>query len=484
MTTNKSMMSSINIPACPRGGHRLPRRTLLRAAGMSLGLPLLESMTPAGRSAFAAANRDAGSAPVRMACVFVPNGVIQPKWRPTVDGYSRGKDGQLESDGKAGNVVSRDWELGETLQPLSAMKSKINLIENLALDTGRAKKDGAGDHARGGSTYLTAARPVKTSSAIRLGISVDQVAATALAGRTTLPSLELGLKGSRNAGSCDSGYSCAYSSNISWKNETQPMPKETIPRLAFERMFGSGDAAAQRERREVRRSILDIVRGDADKLMRQVGETDKRKLDEYFTSIREIEQRIERTEEEDRASLPDLQVPFGRVTAFREHARLMFDLMVVGFQTDTTRVATLMLDSAGGSRSYGEIGVKNSHHGLSHHRNKEDSVAKLEKIDHYLIEQFGYFLEKLDSASDAHGTLLDQSMVLYGSGLGDGNRHTHHDLPLVLAGGGGGQIETGRVMRYEHEQPMANLFLSMLDCMGTPAEAMGDSTGLLDGLVG
>ncbi|WP_246112363.1 DUF1552 domain-containing protein [Allorhodopirellula solitaria] len=476
-------MSSKHIPSCPRGGQRLPRRTLLRAAGMSLGLPLLESMTPAARSAFSAAKQDGVASPVRMACVFVPNGVIQPEWRPTVDGYTRGSHGELESEGQTGNVVSRDWQLGATLDPLAAMKSKINLIENLALDTGRAKKDGAGDHARGGSTFLTAARPVKTSSAIRLGISVDQVAATALAGQTTLPSLELGLKGSRNAGSCDSGYSCAYSSNISWRNETQPMPKETIPRLAFERMFGAGDAAVQRERRETRSSILDIVRGDAEKLIRQVGETDKRKLDEYFTSIREIEQRIERTEEEDRASLPDLEVPYGRISAFREHARLMFDLMVVGFQTDTTRVATLMLDSAGGNRTYGEIGVNDAHHGLSHHRNKEDSVAKLAKIDHYLIEQFGYFLEKLDAASDAHGTLLDQSMVLYGSGLGDGNRHTHHDLPLVLAGGAGGKIETGRVMRYENEQPMANLFLSMLDCMGTPAESVGDSTGMLDGLV-
>ncbi len=482
MTTHQSMMSSNSVPACPRGAHRLGRRTLLRAAGMSLGLPLLESMTPAARSAFASATYEAGSAPVRMACIFVPNGVIQPQWRPTVEGYKRGEDGKLEADGKSGNVVSRHWELGETLQPLAAVKSKLNLIENLALDNGRAGKDGAGDHARGGSTFLTAARPVKTSSAIRLGISVDQIAATALAGKTTLPSLELGLEGSRNAGSCDSGYSCAYSSNISWKNETQPMPKETIPRLAFERMFGTGDAAAQRERREMRRSILDIVRGDADKLLRQVGETDKRKLDEYFTSIREIEQRIERTEEEDRASLPDLKVPYGRVSVFREHARLMFDLMVVGFQTDTTRVATLMLDTAGGNRTYGEVGVNDAHHGLSHHRNNQENVTKLQKIDHYLIEQLGYFLEKLDATADGHGTLLDQSMVLYGSGLGDGNRHTHHDLPLVFAGGAGGQIETGRVMRYEHEQPMANLFLSMLDCLGTPAEAMGDSTGLLDGL--
>ncbi|MCM2372948.1 DUF1552 domain-containing protein [Aporhodopirellula aestuarii] len=491
MKAKKAMISTgnrstdVRSPACPRGVHRLPRRTLLRAAGMSLGLPLLESMTPAASSVFAStqSDRDGSAAPVRMACVFVPNGVIQPDWRPIIAGHERDRHGDIITDSSAPRLSFKDWQLSATLSPLESVKSKINLLENLALDNGRGKHDGAGDHARGGSTFLTAARPVKTSSNIRLGISVDQVAATALAGKTTLPSIELGLQGSRNAGSCDSGYSCAYSSNISWKNETQPMPKETIPRLAFERMFGSGDASAQREQRQIRRSILDIVRADAEKLMRQVGQTDKRKLDEYFTSIREIERRIERTEAEDEAAMPDLQVPVGRVEAFREHARLMFDLMVVGFQTDTTRVATLMLDTAGGTRSYKEIGVNDAHHGLSHHRNQEANVSKLRKIDHYLVEQFGYFLEQLDSVSDAHGTLLDQSLVLYGSGLGDGNRHTHHDLPLILAGGGCGRVETGRVMRYQHEQPMANLFLSMLECMGTPAESMGDSTGLLDGLL-
>ncbi|MBB3210349.1 hypothetical protein FHS27_006196 [Rhodopirellula rubra] len=472
-------------PACPRGGHRLARRTILRAAGMSLGLPLLESMTPAAMSAFASAGPtgEDAAAPVRMACVFVPNGVIQPQWRPIIDGHERTRRGDIVTDDGSACLTFKDWQLGTTLSPLESVKAKINLLENLALDNGRGKADGAGDHARGGSTFLTAARPVKTSSNIRLGISVDQVAATALAGQTTLPSIELGLQGSRNAGSCDSGYSCAYSSNISWKNETQPMPKETIPRLAFERMFGSGNATVQREQRQTRRSILDIVRNDAEKLMKQVGETDKRKLDEYFTSVREIEKRIEHTEAEDLAAMPDLHVPVGRIEAFREHARLMFDLMVVGFQTDTTRVATLMLDTAGGNRTYREIGVNDAHHGLSHHQNREDNVSKLQKIDHYLVEQFAYFVEKLDSVSDAHGTLLDQCMVLYGSGLGDGNRHTHHDLPIILAGGGGGRLETGRVMRYQTEQPMANLYLSMLECMGTPAEAMGDSTGLLAGLL-
>ncbi len=398
-----------------------------------------------------------------MAFLFVPNGVIQPKW--TCEG------------------TGEDWKLSETLTPLSPFKSKINVIDGLAHDNGRGKQDGAGDHARASATFLTSARPLKTSSRVHLGISVDQVCAEQLKGQTRLASIELGLTGSRNAGSCDSGYSCAYSSNISWRSETQPMAKETIPRLAFERLFGTGDTHQRREQNLVRRSILDVVSQDAKTLISKVGDTDRRKLDEYFSGVRELEQRIERTEQEDRAALPDLEVPYGRVEAFREHARLMFDLMVVAFQTDSTRVATLMLDNAGGNRSYTEIGVKEAHHGLSHHRNDADSVEKLQRIDHYLVEQYAYFLEKLDAVQDGEGTLLDNSMILYGSALGDGNRHTHHDLPIVLAGGAGGKIPTGRRLQYPTDTPMGNLFLSMLDIMGTPAESIGDSSGRLTGLV-
>ena len=439
----------------------LDRRTVLRGSAAMLGLPLLEAMTPMARSAFAAP--EANSTPVRMACVFFPNGVIVPQWTPIV--------------GPSGD--QRDWQCGETLQPLAAYKDKLNIFKNLTLDNGRGYKDGAGDHARCGATFLTAARPLKTSGNIRLGVSVDQVAASQLSGTTRLPSIELGLVGSRNAGSCDSGYSCAYSSNISWRNETQPMPKETIPRLAFERMFGGGDAAERRETNRIRKSILDVVRGDAKRLMGRLGKSDLRKMDEYFTGIREIEQRIERTEKEDAAALPDLDVPFGRVEVFREHARLMFDLMVIAFQTDTTRVATLMLDNAGGNRRYTELGISDGHHGMSHHRDKQDLVGNLRKIDRYLVEQFAYFIDKLENTHDAGGSLLDQSMVLYGSGISDGNRHRHEDLPIVLAGSAGGQMDTGRYIDAGDECPMANLFLTMLDLMGTPTDAIGDSTGRL-----
>ncbi|MDG2223411.1 MAG: DUF1552 domain-containing protein [Rubripirellula sp.] len=438
---------------------QMRRRTMLRGTAVAMGLPLLEMMRPTVRQLSA---MEPTKPPVRMACIFFPNGAIMPDWNPTVEGDQ--------------------WQLSKTLAPLQPFKSKLNVIRNLAHDNGRAHADGAGDHARCAATFLTAARPVKTSGNIQLGVSIDQVAASQLVGQTPLPSIELGLEPSRNAGSCDSGYSCAYSSNISWRNETQPIPKEITPRMAFERMFTRQDSAERRQRNLVRQSILDVVQHDAQKLMQQVGQTDKRKLDEYFSSIREIELRIQRAEDEDQKALPNIDVPFGRIEAFREHARLMYDMIAIGFQTDTTRVATFMLDNAGGNRRYTEIGVKDAHHGMSHHRNRPDPVAKLQKIDHYLVEQFAYFLEKLDSISDGEGTLLDQSIVLYGSGISDGNRHNHGDLPIVLAGGGGGQVTTGRYIQPKQERPMGNLFLSMLDIMGTAVESIGDSSGRLDEL--
>jgi len=417
-------------------------------------------MAPFARRVLAnSVDSEVAKAPVRMACIFFPNGAIMPKW--TCEG---------EGEGDA-------WKLSPTLEPLAAMKSKITVIGGLEHENGTAGKDGAGDHARSSATFLTSSRPLKTSSRVKLGVSMDQIAAAQLAGKTHLPSIELGLTASRSAGSCDSGYSCAYSSNISWKSETQPMAKETTPRQAFERMFGSGDAHSRREQNFVRQSILDVVSEDARRMMKTVGDTDRRKLDEYFSGLREIELRIARNEEQDRAAMPDIEVPYGRVDSFREHARLMFDLMAIGFQTDTTRVATLMMDTAGGNRSYIDVGVKESHHGLSHHQNNPETVAKIELIDRYLVEQYAYFLTKLDSIPEGNGTLLDNCMVLYGSGLSDGNRHSHDDLPLILAGGGGGRIRTNRRIVAKDSPPMGNLMLSMLDVLGTPAEVIGDSTG-------
>ena len=446
--------------------NRISRRTVLRGLGLSVGIPMLDCMVrPNSLLTFANdAVAGSGAAPVRMAAVFFPNGVIVPEWFPNEDGDQ--------------------WQLGPSLAPLESKKSKLNVITGLTLDNGRAKQDGAGDHARAGATFLTAARPIKTASNIRVGVSVDQLAAQQLQGQTKLSSIELGIQESRNAGSCDSGYSCAYSSNVSWRSPETPMAKETVPRLAFERLFGSGDSKGRAERDFYRKSILDLVSVDRDHLMQKLGKTDRRKMDEYFTSVRELELRIEQTEQEDLASRPQIDLPEGRPSAFEEHARLMIDLMVLGFQTDTTRVATFMLDNAGGNRAYTAVGVNDGHHQLSHHQGNEDNISKLSKIDQYLAQQFGYFLEKMDSVVEADGrTLLDNSMVLYGSGLSDGNRHRHEDLPIILAGGAGGRIQGGRHLKMEKETPMANLFMSMLDLMGTPVESIGDSTGRLQGLV-
>jgi hypothetical protein len=440
----------------------LHRRTFLRGAGVILGLPMLHAMRPAALAMQTSlAGAAAANTPTRMACIFFPNGVIGPKWFPSGEGDQ--------------------WELSSALEPLAPWKQKLNVVSGLTLDNGRAKEDGAGDHARAAATYLTAARPVKSSSLVRVGVSVDQLAAQQLVGVTRLPSIELGLKASRNAGSCDSGYSCAYSSNISWRTATQPMAKEVDPRQAFERLFGTGEADGG-ERAAFRKSVLDMVAQDAQRLMGRLGKTDRRKMDEYFTGIRELELRIERTEQEDLAARPDLELPEERPSEFDEHARLMYDIMAVGFQTDSTRVATLMLDNAGGERAYTAVGVKEGHHSLSHHQNNEEMVSKLERIDRYLAENFTYFLNKLDSIPDGDGTLLDNSLIMFGSALGDGNRHTHHDLPIVLAGQAGGQMRTGRHIVLPSETPMANLFLTMLDYVGTPIDSMADSSGRLSTL--
>jgi hypothetical protein len=434
------------------------RRTFLRGTGAAMALPLLDAM--ASKAAWAKAAGET-SHPVRMAFVFFPNGAIMPEWKPTGSGS--------------------DWQLSPTLLPLKAVKEKLTIISALGHENGRGGKDGAGDHARSAATFLTAARPLKSSTKIYLGTSVDQVAAGQLVGKTKLPSLELGISPSRNAGGCDSGYSCAYQSNISWRNETQPMPKEINPRMAFERLFGNGEDPKVREERNFwRRSILDSVSQDTQRVLKNVGRQDQLKLEEYLASVREIELRIEQTEREDEASRPQINLPDGRPESFEEHAKLMMDLMVLGFQTDTTRVATFMLDNEGSNRAYAAVEVKDGHHELSHHRNDEAKVAKIKRIDQHLVSQYAYLLEKMDSIREEDGTLLDHSMVLYGSGISDGNRHRHEDLPIILAGGAGGKIKTNRLLNPPEPTPMANLFLGMLDCMGTPAESLGDSTGKLN----
>lgn len=443
---------------------KLPRRLFLKGAGAALGLPFLEAMMPA--KSWAA---DAVS-PTRMAFVFVPNGVIVPDWTP------KGTDSE--------------WQLSPTLEPLAGVKDKLTVFTGLAQSNAEAKGDGPGDHARSASAFLTGAHPVKTDGAdIKVGISADQVAAEKIGSRTKLPSLEIGTEGGRNAGQCDSGYSCAYSNNISWKTPSTPMSKEVNPKLVFERMFGSLDdrnSAKDRARRDFfRKSILDSVADDATKLSRTLGQTDRRKLDEYFSSIREIEQRIARSQSEaTQSKVPQLELPKRIPKELDEHIRLMFDLLALAFETDTTRVATFMLANEGSNRSYPMIGVNDGHHHLSHHQNKEEMIDQLKKIDKYLITHFAKFLERLKNTSDGNGTLLDHSMIVYGSAISDGNRHNHNDLPILLAGTGSGTILPNRHLVYPKDTPLNNLFLSMLDRMGAGVDQHGDSTGRLDRLNG
>lgn len=437
---------------------KLNRRTVLRGVGTGLALPLLESMRLPG---VLAATTAAPAAPVRMACIFMANGAIMDQWKPTGEG--------------------KDYQLSPTLEPLAPFREDMTVFSGLTQHHGRANGDGGGDHARNASAYLTGAQPRKTSGAdITVGQSIDQAVAEKIGHQTRLPSIELGIDRGRNAGNCDSGYSCAYSSNISWKTATTPTSKEVNPRSAFERLFGNPESAADVERRmRNRRSILDFVSDDAKRVRQAVSGADKRKLDEYFDSVRDIEERIARASSVPK-EIPELKLPDGVPSDLKEHIQLMFDILLVAFQTDSTRVATLMLADAGSNRSYPEVDVRDGHHELSHHQNDKDKMEKIARVDRYLIERFGSFLDKLKATKEGDSNLLHNSMILYGSAIADANRHSHDDLPIILAGHGGGTIQTGRYVNHPNETPLNNLFLSMADRMGVKLDKLGDSKGVLD----
>lgn len=440
----------------------LSRRAALRGLGAAIALPMLDAMRPALASA--AAKKQ----PVRMAFLYVPNGIIMKDWTPKGEG--------------------RSFELGATLKSLEPLRPHLNILSGLDHYNGQSLGDGAGDHARAGATWLTGAHPKKTEGRdILAGMSVDQFVAKEIGSKTALPSLELGLDDNRMVGGCDSGYSCAYSNTLCWSSPTTPMPLETNPRAMFERLFGDGettDPAARIAQARQDRSILDFARADAARLGLNLGADDKRKLGEYLDSIREIEVRIQRMEQQtsDSVALPSIDRPAGIPPTFEEHIKLVFDLMTVAFQADLTRVITLMIGREGGNRTYRTIGVPDAHHGLSHHFNDPAKVAKLQKIDQHHVEQTVYFLNKLAATQDGDATLLDNSMVLYGSSLSDGNRHDHLNLPTMIAGHAGGAIPGGRHIQYKRGTPLTNLFLNMADHMGVRAEKFGDSTGRLNDL--
>ncbi len=444
---------------------RISRRTVLRGLGAAIALPYLEAMVP--QTARAAAGGSA-VAPTRMAFIYVPNGIHMPDWRPEEVGALR--------------------KLPPIMQPLESLKQHITVFTGLAHDKARANGDGPGDHARSAATYLTASQARKTHGAdIKVGVSIDQVAAQRIGHQTRFPSLELGIDRGANAGNCDSGYSCAYSANISWRTESTPAAKEVNPRSVFERLFGdaSKTSAAQAQRMANRKSILDFVLEDARSLQKTVGVNDRRKLDDYLSAVREIETRIQMAEREViPVPDPEFKRPGGVPREYADHSQLMYDLLALAFQADVTRISTFMAANAGSNRSYPEVGVSDGHHYLSHHGNNEEKQAKISKINRFHMEQFAYFLNKLATTPEGDGTLLDHSMIMYGCAISDGNRHNHDDLPILLAGSGSGAIRTGRHVKYERETPVANLFLSMLDAAGAPIEAFGDSTGLLDQFTG
>ncbi|MDR3638659.1 MAG: DUF1552 domain-containing protein [Isosphaeraceae bacterium] len=443
---------------------RLSRRTVLRGLGTALALPWLDAMAPAANIA---KGKSVKAAAKRMAFFYVPNGVNMADWTPS--------------------EVGTNFTLPEVLKVLEPYKSDTLVISGLAQDGAFAHGDGGGDHARSLACFLTGRHPLKTDGAnIRAGVSVDQVAAQQIGHLTRLPSLELGCDRGAQSGNCDSGYSCAYSSNISWRSETTPMAKEVNPRQVFERLFSNNDPnetpASRAKRDRYRKSILDFVAEDADVLKRRLGQTDRRKLDEYLTAVRELEVRIGKASELGLASASGFSKPQGVPQDFKEHIRLMFDLLAIAFQGDVTRIATFMYANEGSNKSYSFIGVPEGHHDLSHHSGNDEKKQKIKQINKFHMEQFVYFLAKLKATREGEGTLLDHSMILYGSGISDGNSHSHKDLPIVLVGKGGGSIPTGRHVKLESQTPLNNLFLSMLDRIGAPADQLGDSTGRLMGL--
>jgi hypothetical protein len=439
----------------------IPRRTVLKGLGAVMALPWLEAMGV--QTSWAAGNTPVNNAaPNRMAFLYVPNGV-------NMDGWRVGAEGALPD------------KLPAILAPLNNVRQDFSILTGLAADKARPHGDGGGDHARAMAAFLTGAQPRKTDGAnIRAGISADQLAAARIGDRTRLASLEIGTEASKLAGGCDSGYSCIYQSNLAWRSATQPMPKEVNPKLIFERLFGAGSDLERQRRDAARKSVLDAVREDFRELNVRLGADDQRKLDEYFTAVREMELRIAKSAAGGQKKLPvGTLPPKGIPESYAEHLRLLADLIVLAFQTDTTRVATFVLANEGSNRAYPFIGVRDGHHSISHHGHDPVKLAKIQDINVFHSTQLAYLLERLKSVKEGDGNLLDHSMIVYGSGNGDGDRHNHDDLPILLAGKGCGTIKQGRHIVYSNEVPLNNLWVSMLNRMDIRDVQLGDSTGEL-----
>ena len=431
---------------------KVSRRFILRGLGVSLVLPTMESF-----------GQQVSDIPVRMGFTYIPNGVIMDEWRPQETGRLR--------------------NLPNSLKPLQKHTDDFQVLSGLDHTKAYANGDGGGDHARANATFLTGCQAKKTAGKdIKIGVSVDQIAADIIGEKTKLSSLELSCDGVRRSGKCDSGYSCAYQYNLSWKTESMPMIPESNPKLVFERLFGNAssrvDRVNQLKRKAINKSILDFALHDAKSLKNRLGRLDQEKLDEYFTSVRELEKRIDR-EGKLSKEFSYQEMPDGIPGTYKEHLRIMFDMMALAYQSDSTRISSFLLAHDGSNRSFRDIGVPEGHHSLSHHRNDPEKIKKLAKIDHFYTEQFAYFMEKLSSIREVDGSrLIDHCMIVLGSGISDGNRHGHSNLPVLLAGGKSLGLSIGRHMNFGNV-PMTNFYLGVLEKVGVDALQVGDSTGIL-----
>jgi hypothetical protein len=430
----------------------LSRRTFLRGAGTAIALPWLDAMRPV---------RAAPPAPLaRAVFVFAPNGQRMDRWTPSGSGP--------------------ELVLPEILAPLAPLRDRLVVVTGLALDGARAHGDGPGDHARAAAAFLTCTHPRKTAGPdLQAGVSIDQVLAAHVGRDTRFPSLELGLEGGRRSGACDSGYACAYSNHVSWRDPATPLPKETDPRGVFERLFGplgdplEEDLAARAVHR--RRSVLDAVLADARSLARSLGPADRHKLDQFLTAVREVERRLGQSDAVPAAAPPAALV--GRVSGFPQRLELQYELLALALASGATRVATLMLGNAGSNRSYPFLGVRDGHHSLSHHRGDAAKIDQIGRINVFHIERLAAFLLRLRGLVEGESTLLDRTAVVYGSGISDGDRHRHDDLPILVAGG---SFAGDRHVVRTRETPLANLYVALLDRFGVPHAGFGDSDGVLD----
>jgi hypothetical protein len=461
---NRTHISREASPVAPAG---LTRRHFLRGLGASVALPAFASLLPGRMLAASSAAKQAvtaSGAPLRAAFLYFPNGSIPSAWWPEKKGT--------------------DFELSKTLQPLQQWRQHVQILGGLDDHSADAGEDGGGDHARANSTFLTGVRLKKSATDIRAGISIDQVLAREIGHLTRFPSLELTCETDRPSGNCDSGYSCAYQYNLAWSSPTTPVAAESNPRLVFERLFGAGSpeqrAESLRRRRQEQRSILDFVMQDARAMQRRLNPGDQAKLDQYLTGVRALEVRIQQAEKLGGPKDPMTPAPAGVPPSHREHMDIMFDILTLAFQTDSTRVATLLLAHDGSNRSFSDIGIPEGHHDLSHHFGNEEKIRKVSEIDLWYVKQFTSFLSKMEQAKDADGrSLLHNSMIVYGSGNADGNKHSHDNLPMLLAGSGGGTLTPGRHIRHP-SVPASNLYLSVADRMGVQNLArFGESTGRL-----